>query len=169
MILVALGANLPSRHGTPLQTLIAARQALQDRGLDLVASSRVWLTAPVPVSDQPWFHNAVIRVETPKTSHEILSVLNDVEHAFGRVRTVRNAARILDLDLLAYGGDISDDPALTLPHPRMQDRAFVLLPLNDIAPEWMHPRLGLSVRDLVSALTREGGDVRPLKPEEDWR
>ena len=155
MILIALGANLPSRYGTPEDTLKAAIEAMQARGIDVVAQSSVWLTAPVPVSDQPWFRNAVIRVETSLKTRELMRVLHDVEAEFGRVRMKRNEARVLDLDLLAYNDEIINEDGFIVPHPRMHDRAFVLKPLQEVGEGWKHPVLQRFIDDLISNLPKD--------------
>ncbi len=161
MILIALGANLPSRHGLPHQTLAAARHAMQARGLAIVRRSSTWLTAPVPVSDQPWYHNEVVAVETGLSPYALLETLQAIEEEFGRVRTVRNAPRVLDLDLIAYDDVILSKPELIVPHPRMHRRAFVLMPLREIAPGWRHPVLCMTLADLVSNLP-EGQDASQM-------
>src|SRR3954454_21957939 len=142
MILVALGANLPSTEGAPRETLRRAVAELAARGLTVSARSRVFLTEPVPRSAQPWYANQVIAVDTDRPPHESLKVLFEVEHLFGRERSERNAARTLDLDLAAYHDLKFETPDLVLPHPRMHERAFVLAPLADVAPGWRHPVLG---------------------------
>jgi 2-amino-4-hydroxy-6-hydroxymethyldihydropteridine diphosphokinase len=155
MILLALGANLPSTVGPPQETLEAALVALAASGIRIVARSRWYRTAPVPASDQPWYVNGVARVETGLGPEELLARLHEVEAQFGRKRGVRNEARVLDLDLLDYDGLVAATGDLVLPHPRLQDRAFVLLPLAEIAPEWRHPRLQKSVAELIAALPKE--------------
>src|SRR5579862_334808 len=134
MILIGLGANLPSTVGPPRATLEAALAALEKAGVKIVARSRWYKTAPVPVSDQPFFVNGVIAVETTLAPAELLALLQKIEAQFGRQRGVRDAARTLDIDILDYDGRIEDGPGLTLPHPRMESRAFVLKPLAEIAP-----------------------------------
>jgi 2-amino-4-hydroxy-6-hydroxymethyldihydropteridine diphosphokinase len=165
LILVALGANLPSRYGTPDQTLAAALSAMEKAGLSIVKCSRIWLTAPVPVSDQPWYHNAVARVETPLSAFSLLELLQNIENDFGRIRMARNAARILDLDLIAHNGQILDKPELIVPHPRLHERAFVLKPLQEIAPEWVHPLRKKSLTDMISALP-PGQEAQPMPDRE---
>lgn len=154
MIFVALGANLDSEYGTPPQTLYAALMALAKRGIWPNQVSRLWRTAPVPFHpDHPWYYNAVVEVGTSKSPHELMKELLDIESEFGRVRTVPNAPRLLDLDLIAYDGLVlNDTPDLIVPHPRMDTRAFVLRPLADIAPDWIHPLTHARLEDLIAAL-----------------
>lgn len=155
MILLGLGANLPSIAGTPAQTLHAACAALAARGLVLNSLSPLYRTAPVPESSQPWFVNAVAKIAGDFTPHALLDLLLKTERAFGRVRgdgEAPNAPRTLDLDLLDYRGKIFSDTRLTLPHPRLHARAFVLHPLRDVAPHWRHPVSGSSVHALIDAL-----------------
>jgi dihydropteroate synthase/2-amino-4-hydroxy-6-hydroxymethyldihydropteridine diphosphokinase len=162
MILIALGANLPSPEGAPRETLRRAVALLAARGLAISARSRLFLTEPIPRSRQPWYVNQVIAVETQRPPGDILELLLAVEHQFGRERGERNAARSLDLDLIAYEDVLLDTPDLVLPHPRMHERAFVLAPLADIAPEWRHPVSGKSVDELLAGADRSG--VRALRP-----
>jgi 2-amino-4-hydroxy-6-hydroxymethyldihydropteridine diphosphokinase len=154
MKIVALGANLPSRFGSPQQTLFAALTEMAKRNVWPVGVSRIWKTAPVPYVDgMPWFYNAVAEVETSKTAHDLLKTLLEIEQDFGRVRTERNAPRLLDLDLISYDNlMIEEGPDILVPHPRMHERAFVLLPLMDIAEEWIHPQNGLTLEQLIKNL-----------------
>jgi len=161
-ILIAVGANLPSPvYGQPRSTCEAAVAELARRGLQIVGRSRWFESAPVPVSDQPWYVNGVVAVETDLPPAELLALLHDVEREFGRERREINAARVLDLDLLAYGDLIRQDPPPILPHPRLAERAFVILPLADLAPEWRHPVTGQSVAALCAALPA-GQSIRPM-------
>lgn len=153
-IYIALGSNLPAPgHTSPSATVVAAMNALAEAGLPVLDRSTIHLTEPVPVSDQPWFANAVIRTESVLAAGEVLELLHRIEARFGRVRTVRNAARTLDLDLVDHGGEVSGDGVWPeLPHPRMHERGFVLLPLAEIAPDWRHPVTGSTISDLVGQL-----------------
>jgi 2-amino-4-hydroxy-6-hydroxymethyldihydropteridine diphosphokinase len=164
MILVGIGSNLSGAgYETPLATAIAGLRALPAIGAAIVAASPWYLSAPVPVSDQPWFANSVARLTSDLAPEALLARLLDLEARFGRTRGARNAARVLDLDLLDHDGARRDTPALTLPHPRLHERRFVLAPLCDIAPEWRHPRLGLTAAVLLARLP-PGQEVRRVDP-----
>jgi 2-amino-4-hydroxy-6-hydroxymethyldihydropteridine diphosphokinase len=156
-ILVALGANLPTeRHGPPRAALDSGLAELERRGVKILRRSRWYESAPVPISDQPWYVNGVAEVETLLGPEELLALLHQVEAAFGRVRREVNAPRTLDLDLLAYGDLVREEggPPPVLPHPRMEGRAFVLLPLSEIRPDWRHPVLGRTAAELAADLPR---------------
>ena len=149
---IALGANL----GDPVRTVtaaIAALRALPDT--ELVAASSLYRTAPVGLKHQPDFINAVVELIAFPPAPELLQSLFEIEGRFGRQRSVRNAPRTLDLDLLLYGDEISADPELTLPHPRLHERAFVLAPLAEIAP-----RLLVQGRGVVAELLLRCADQR---------
>jgi 2-amino-4-hydroxy-6-hydroxymethyldihydropteridine diphosphokinase len=159
-ILIGLGANLDSpRWGPPRDTLTAALAALADAGVTTLARSAWFRSAPVPLSDQPWFVNAVASVAATIDPHRLLALMQKIENDFGRVRGERNAARIIDLDLLDYRGEQIVSPDLMLPHPRMHRRRFVLAPLAELAPDWRHPISGLTARQLVAQL----GKAQPIE------
>ena len=154
-IYIGLGANLPHpRYGAPVDTLRAALGDLGTHGIEIRGLSPWYRSAPVPVSDQPWYVNAVAEIATGLPPDTLLAVLHEVEEAFGRVRSEPNAARRIDLDLLDFCGEIaSGGPGkATLPHPRMAARAFVMRPLADLAPAWRHPMTGTAIAALVAAL-----------------
>jgi 2-amino-4-hydroxy-6-hydroxymethyldihydropteridine diphosphokinase len=154
-IFIALGANLEHPiHGPPRRILEAALQELARRGVVIRQASPWYRTAPVPASDQPWYVNGVAEVATGLTADALLMCLHEVEDAFGRVRSVPNAARLIDLDLVDFKGEIATGGPgrAILPHPRMEGRAFVLRPLADLAPGWRHPRTGASIQALLAAL-----------------
>ncbi|MFQ6017721.1 MAG: 2-amino-4-hydroxy-6-hydroxymethyldihydropteridine diphosphokinase [Kiloniellaceae bacterium] len=154
MIFIGLGANLPSpRHGGPQAACEAALDALRRAGLRIKRRSRWYRSAPVPPSDQPWFINGVAEVATDLSPADLLALLHRTERDFGRVRRARNEPRIIDLDLLSYGDRVSaagETPIL--PHPRLAERAFVVLPLAELAPDWRHPESGLTAAELARCL-----------------
>jgi 2-amino-4-hydroxy-6-hydroxymethyldihydropteridine diphosphokinase len=127
--------------------------------------SPFYRSAPVPPSDQPWFVNAVAELRTDLSADALLAELHAVEAEFGRVRAEAYAARQIDLDLLDYGGKVAlgGPGKAILPHPRLSGRAFVLLPLADLAPNWRHPLLELPIRELLEALPADQ-TAKPLEP-----
>lgn len=156
MILIGIGASLPGRGGrAPLDTCRAAAAALDGAlpGLRLRALSRWWGSAPVPPTrGAPPFVNGVARLEGEGAApRDLLAALQAIEAAHGRERPYPNAPRTLDLDLLDADGALAGDAALTLPHPRLHLRRFVLAPLAEVAPEWRHPRTGEAVGALLAA------------------
>lgn len=183
--LVSLGSNATSSVGGPAETLEAALDALSAGPCRILARSR-FVTSPfLPRGAEPDVVNAVIGVETTLSPRDFLATLHRIEAEFDRVRTARWTSRTLDLDLLAMGSDILPDPETVrrwielapadqrkmapdeaiLPHPRMQDRAFVLVPAAEVAPDWRHPLLGATIRDMLAALPAdEVSAVRPLQP-----
>lgn len=151
MILIALGANLPSPFGSPEQTLRASLTQLCENAITPVSVSPFYISPAWPNPSDPAFVNAVARVETALSPAELMATLAEIENRFGRVRGPRNAPRTLDLDLLDYDGRIEAGPPI-LPHPRIEARDFVLLPLRDVARDWRHPVSGRSVDELIAAL-----------------
>lgn len=179
---IGMGANLPSAVGCPEKTLLAALEKLTELGFGADLVSRFWETPCFPTGSGPDFVNAVVRIPTNFSPQAILMVLHDVEAAFGRERKKRWGARSLDIDLLAFGQQVSPSRQvfsywfnltqkqqesqspehLILPHPRLQDRAFVLIPFAEIAPDWQHPILGKTVAEMCSELSQ--GDREAIKP-----
>ena len=147
---VGFGANL----GDPASTLRAAAAEVGRRAGRVSAASPVYRSAPVGVTDQPPFLNAVAALDTPLPADELLDVLLAVEAEHGRVREVRWGPRTLDLDLIAYGDEVRDAPRLILPHPRAHEREFVLRPLCDVAPELVLG--GRTAREWLAELDPQG-------------
>jgi 2-amino-4-hydroxy-6-hydroxymethyldihydropteridine diphosphokinase len=182
--LVAFGANLPFEGEPPSATLLQASRALETEGLGVHAFSRLFATPCFPAGAGPDYVNAAavleFAAETDLTA--VMARLHAVESRFGRKRQQRWGMRTLDIDLLAVGDSVLPDvetqdrwrdlPAdqqvrntpdrLILPHPRLQDRAFVLVPLADVAPDWVHPRTGRTVRSMLDALP--AADREAVKP-----
>jgi 2-amino-4-hydroxy-6-hydroxymethyldihydropteridine diphosphokinase len=153
-VVLAVGANLGDRLDT-LQACVNAIGRLRDT--DVLAISPVYQTAPVGGPPQPDYLNAVLAVATGLGPGELLEAAHGIEAEFGRVREVRFGPRTLDVDIISYSGEVSDDPVLTLPHPRAQERAFVLAPWLDIDPEATLPGRG-PVRELLAGL--DAGGIR---------
>jgi len=149
---IALGANL----GDPASTLRAAFAALAELpDSRLLARSALYLSAPVGLSGQPDFVNAAARIETSLSPEALLDALLAIEQQFGRMRGERNGPRTLDLDLLLYDDQVISTPRLTVPHPRLHLRAFVLLPLADLDPDLPLPGRG-SVAAWLPAVATQG-------------
>ena len=181
-VLVAMGGNLESEIGPPRVILGYALASLRIMTNSLVRKSKYFVTPCFPIGYGPDYVNAAVSFQFQGESHELLAILHRIEANFGRRRTRRWGGRVLDLDLLAFGDKIAptvkvfeawrDKPMteqvsqtpqeLILPHPRMQDRAFVLGPLMDVAPDWRHPVSGHTVRQMYNRLPAE--DRAALKP-----
>lgn len=170
---IALGANLPSPAGPPPATLAAAVRRLGSLG-NVKQQSSLYRTEPVGYADQPLFLNAVVALETDLDARQLLNKLLEIEKEFGRDRSagIPNGPRTLDLDILLWNGLQVNEPGLELPHPRMAERAFVLVPLAEIAPHLLIPGSGTTVAELLHQLqTTRKGDVDAVVPIEDemWR
>jgi 2-amino-4-hydroxy-6-hydroxymethyldihydropteridine diphosphokinase len=161
MILIALGSNLTSAAGTPAETLVAALAALRAKEIEPVKVSRFYRSEAWPDPSDPAFVNAVAQLDTAVAPDALLETLHAIERQFGRTRDRRNAPRTLDLDVLDYEGRTEAGPPV-LPHPRMDKRAFVLLPLAEIVPDWHHPISGQKITELIAELPAETERPAPL-------
>ena len=150
---IGLGGNLPGAAGQPEATLAAAVERLCALGR-VIARSSLYSTEPVGFVDQPRFVNAVIALETALQPRDLIDALLKIEQEFGRDRSagVANGPRTLDLDILLIEGVYINEPGLEVPHPRLAERAFVLVPLNEIAPQARDPRTGATVAQLLQRL-----------------
>jgi 2-amino-4-hydroxy-6-hydroxymethyldihydropteridine diphosphokinase len=153
-VFVALGANMPFDGVSGAQLLSRAVIAMEAAGLRIRARSGVWQTEAWPQgSGQADYYNAVVELDgAGLTPPSLYAQLVEIERSFGRERHEKWAPRTLDLDIVAMDGFVGAYDGITLPHPRMQERAFVLAPLAEIAPEWTHPDLGASATQLLAAL-----------------
>lgn len=167
MIFVALGSNLAGAAAAPVDNCKAALNALAAAGVAVVRRSRWYRSPPWPPSEQPWYVNAVAELKTDLAPAALLELLHATERSLGRTRApgVLNAARTVDLDLIDYDAMVRPGPAPILPHPRLADRAFVLRPLAELAPDWVHPKTGRSIKDLLAALPADAV-AAPIFPQE---
>ncbi len=154
---LCLGSNLGEREENLCQAL-----ALLSAKVNLEDVSSVYETEPVGHKEQPLFLNLVCRIATDLPPDELLYCAKDIETEMGRIPSFPDAPRIIDIDILFYGDKISSTQDLTIPHPRLQGRAFVLIPLAEIAPDLIHPRLGKSIVQLADAVRGRQG-VRKYK------
>lgn len=144
-VYLGLGSNLGDRRAS----LRDALDTLEAPDLHIGALSPIYETEPLEVVDQPWFLNLVAEAATTLSPIELLARLQDVERTFGRRRTIPKGPRTLDIDILYYGRLVLDTPELTIPHPRVSERRFVLVPLADIAPGLRDPRTGRTVLEMI--------------------
>ena len=153
-ILVSVGANrFLNADQAPLSTCQLALGKISEAGIVVLQTSSWYLSSPVPTNCQPWYINAVLSIGSDLQPNDLLRKLLAIENDLGRSSFCRGGPRTLDLDLLAYGNLVCRDqgqPTLTLPHPRMNERNFIMYPLSEILPEWSHPLLGTRARDLAS-------------------
>jgi 2-amino-4-hydroxy-6-hydroxymethyldihydropteridine diphosphokinase len=182
IVIVAMGGNAPSHIGDPRAILLSALRSMRGTFGD-VTISNLYQTPSFPVGSGPDFVNGACVFRSAFAAPKILAALHEIEADFGRERRLRWGKRTLDLDLIAYGDTILPDSAthnqwralplesqknqtpetLILPHPRVQDRAFVLVPMADVAPDWVHPLLGQNVSEMLSRLpASERADIKPL-------
>ncbi|MDP3853539.1 2-amino-4-hydroxy-6-hydroxymethyldihydropteridine diphosphokinase [Phenylobacterium sp.] len=161
-VIIALGGNIAGDFGSSEALLEAALARFAEAGLPLVARSSWWRSAAWPDPTGQEYRNGVVLVEARQPPEHVIRTLFSLEAAFGRERGARNAARTLDLDLIAHGRTVSDDPDLILPHPRAHERLFVMGPLAEIAPGWRHPVLGKTAAELAVGAT-VGLDASPVQ------
>ena len=178
MIIIGLGSNLTTEnYATSKEILEAAITSLREKGVKIIKISNFYETEPVPKSNQPWFVNAAIRVATSQCPEELLNTLHGIENELGRVRKERWEARIIDLDLLCYNdrvfpnlkewqeNNIQKMPeGAIIPHARLHERDFVLIPMNDVAGDWMHPVFRKNTQNMLEDLDSVG-IVRLLSPK----
>jgi 2-amino-4-hydroxy-6-hydroxymethyldihydropteridine diphosphokinase len=165
---IGLGTNLPFGGASGPALLAQALTALTQAGFAVTDVSSVWVTAAWPPSSQPDYYNAVVAVAAQNVSPEALyQSLRTIELRFGRERREQWAARTLDLDIIAMDGFVGDFGQVTLPHPRMHERAFVLAPLAEIAPNWRHPASGLALSEMLESVP-DGQRYRRLGPIEPF-
>ena len=158
-VYIALGSNLGDRAAF----LARGIEAMNAAGVRVVRRSSLYATEPVDAPVQPWFLNAVVQAETELMPLQLLRALRKIESAFGRQRILLRGPRTLDLDILLYGSSVIRTRELEIPHPRLPERRFVLVPLAELAPALRHPALHKTMAELL-ADTPDAGQVRPWLP-----
>ena len=153
MIYIGIGSNLNGKNNeTPLQNCKKAVVELK-KEVNICKISSWYKSEPIPVSNQPWFINGVVEISTNKSSLDLLEFILNIEEFFGRLREKKNEARILDLDIIDYKKKILyKKNKLIIPHPRMHERSFVLQPLSELNPKWMHPIKKKGIKELIRNL-----------------
>jgi 2-amino-4-hydroxy-6-hydroxymethyldihydropteridine diphosphokinase len=157
-IYLSLGSNVGDRAAH----IARAIEALNAAGVRVLRQSSLYSTEPVDLHAQSWFLNCVLEAETDLMPRQLLRVLQEIERALGRKRLVRSGPRVMDIDLLLYGSSVVHTAELEVPHPRMAERRFVLVPLAELAPALCHPTLRRIIAELL-AETRDRSQVRRLR------
>jgi len=155
-VFLLLGSNLGER----LQILQSAAGLIEERVGAIQSSSSIYETAPWGVLDQPVFLNQILSVQTALMPKEVLRIILDIEHELGRIRYERWGARVIDIDMLYFNDLVLDSARLTLPHPRLHERMFTLIPLNEIAPGFVHPLLFKTTKELLAECADSGTVVK---------
>jgi 2-amino-4-hydroxy-6-hydroxymethyldihydropteridine diphosphokinase len=155
LVLIGFGSNL----GDSVQICLAAIERLRSHPhIRVIETSSLYRTKPQMLAGQPWFVNGVVLCETDLSAEDLLHTIQQIERDFGRNRLFRWGPRTLDLDLLTFGEHQINLSSLTIPHPRLHERRFVLIPLLEVAPEWVHPTLRVSAHNLLDRILDDAGD-----------
>ncbi|MFZ0738691.1 MAG: 2-amino-4-hydroxy-6-hydroxymethyldihydropteridine diphosphokinase [Candidatus Acidiferrales bacterium] len=156
---LSLGSNMGDREAN----LARAVEELRRRGVHILRQSSLYETEPLEIRQQAWFLNYVVEIETTATPSELLAMLLEIEREMGRLRGTKYGPRLIDMDILLYGATVVDTPELTVPHPKMTERRFVLVPLNELASDIRHPVLRKTIAELL-AETPDQSQVRVWRP-----
>ncbi len=146
LIYLLIGGNL----GNPIENLSIASDLIEKELGKIITASSIYQTASWGITEQPDFLNQVLLVETKLSAKETMQLILSIENKMGRIRTLKNASRIIDIDILFFNDEIINKENLTIPHPEIQNRKFALIPLNEIAPDLMHPVFTKSIKNLLS-------------------
>ena len=159
-IYLSLGSNIGDRE----ENLRAAIDELPHAGVKVTTVSSFYETEPVDLREQPWFLNCVVEAETSLPPRQLLDALQGIEHAFGSSKLVARGPRLMDLDILFYGASVIRTEEIEIPHPRMDNRRFVLIPLAELAPDLRHPVLGATIAEMISTV-QDKSVVRLWQPQ----
>ena len=155
-IIIGIGGNINSEKGIhPVETCNNAIRLFKDYSIKVTKKSNWYKSEPIPKSDQPNFFNCVVIARTLLNEYDVLKILHKIETEFGRKRNKINAARSIDLDLIDYSNKVLNNKNLTIPHPRAHLRKFVMGPLAEINPDWIHPILKVNVLDILTKLDKQ--------------
>ncbi|OGG52836.1 2-amino-4-hydroxy-6-hydroxymethyldihydropteridine diphosphokinase [Candidatus Kaiserbacteria bacterium RIFCSPLOWO2_12_FULL_53_8] len=144
---LAFGSNLGDRDGSLQRAIVMLAPEIT-----VTEVSQVYETEPMYLEEQPKFLNMVVEATTELSASEVFKKIKSIEKEIGRGDSLRNAPRVIDIDLLFYGNEVIETDELVVPHPKIAERPFVLVPLNDIAPDFVHPTLGVSIAELLKRL-----------------
>jgi 2-amino-4-hydroxy-6-hydroxymethyldihydropteridine diphosphokinase len=148
-VYLSLGSNVGDREAN----LFRAVEELARRGARIIRRSSFYETEPLEIRDQAWFLNCAVEAETAQTPHQLITVLLEIEIEMGRRRSIKYGPRNIDIDILVFGASVVNTPDLVVPHPRMAERRFVLVPMNEIAPDSRHPVLDKTIGELLNSTT----------------
>ena len=155
-VIIGVGGNINSEDGIhPVETCNKAINSLQNYSIRVNKQSKWYISEPIPKSDQPNFFNCVVTASTKLNEYDVLKFMHKIEANFGRTRNKINAARSIDLDLIDYSNKVIKSKKLILPHPRAHLRKFVMGPLAEINPDWVHPILKINVLDILKKLDKQ--------------
>lgn len=157
LLYLLIGGNLGNRN----ENLSIAKDSIEKELGKMITSSSIYQTASWGITEQPDFLNQVLLVTTKFSAEKSMQIILSIENKMGRIRTLKNASRIIDIDILFFNYEIINSQNLTIPHPEIQNRKFALIPLNEIAPDLMHPVFKRSIKNLLST-SKDELEVKPL-------
>ena len=163
-IIIGIGGNIKSEDGShPIHVAIKAINSLEDYSIQVIERSSWYESEPIPKSDQPNFFNCIVFANTILSELDVLKALHKIEHSFGRKRKILNESRVIDLDLIDYSNKILSNKEIIIPHPRAHKRRFVMEPLAELDPNWVHPILKRDVCTILKKLRHQKVNIHNKK------